>query len=301
MTPIGQYHNLMKKACVMALGLAVLVSVVLISMSLRTVPLDKSNKADLQNKTSELSWVSPVVFSNCDWAIIQNTTGSVPGSGAGDLAKRFRLAGTFIAYGGNTDKRRAILDELPKGTQRIVSENEELGDLLIVRIFTDRIVIKTPAGEEQLWLSFTNAGISPEKSALTNVTEKTKFTKIQGKYGTQVGEHSWVLDRNMLVDYYNELMNEPQRLVAVFDSLKPIYDESRQITGYTLDVEGEQDFFDAIGWKQGDVVRSVNSMKMTSRYRAEYFIKEFVANRANAFLFDMERDGQAEKLVYRIR
>jgi len=42
-------------------------------------------------------------------------------------------------------------------------------------------------------------------------------------------------------------------------------------------------------------------MQMTSRNRAEYFISEFVADRANAFVIEIERAGKAEKFVYQVR
>ena len=56
-----------------------------------------------------------------------------------------------------------------------------------------------------------------------------------------------------------------------------------------------------MGMKEGDVVRKVNSMDMTSRQRAEYFIKEFAADRANVFMIEIERDGTPQKLIYQVR
>ena len=70
---------------------------------------------------------------------------------------------------------------------------------------------------------------------------------------------------------------------------------------YVLDVEGEADFFRAVGLVQGDVVRRVNSMEMTNRNRAEYFIREFVVDRVNAFVIDIERDGEPTRLMYHVR
>jgi hypothetical protein len=42
-------------------------------------------------------------------------------------------------------------------------------------------------------------------------------------------------------------------------------------------------------------------MRMTNRRRAEYFIKEFVKDRANAFVLDIERGGKPHKLIYQVR
>jgi len=49
------------------------------------------------------------------------------------------------------------------------------------------------------------------------------------------------------------------------------------------------------------VVRRVNSMRMTNRRRAEYFIGEFVADRANVFVLDIERGNEKKKLIYQVR
>jgi type II secretory pathway component PulC len=103
------------------------------------------------------------------------------------------------------------------------------------------------------------------------------------------------------MDYYAELRDEPERLVKIFDSMKPVYSQDRKITGYQLGIEGEADFFASTGLQQGDVVTSVNSMEMTSRNRAEYFIKEFIADRANAFVLDVQRGGNPLKLMYEVR
>jgi len=42
-------------------------------------------------------------------------------------------------------------------------------------------------------------------------------------------------------------------------------------------------------------------MSMTSQSRAEYFINEFVKNRVNGFVLDIERGGKKEKLIYMVR
>ncbi len=56
-----------------------------------------------------------------------------------------------------------------------------------------------------------------------------------------------------------------------------------------------------MGLRDGDVVRKVNSMRMTSQRRAEYFIGEFVQDRLGAVVIDVERDGQPQKLVYLVK
>ncbi len=118
--------------------------------------------------------------------------------------------------------------------------------------------------------------------------------------GRQVSENRWVFSRQKLLEYYGQLRDEPERLVKVFDSLKPVYTDDRKISGYRLKAEGERAFFDAVGLREGDVIRSVNSIKMTNRRRAEMMIRDFVENRSSAFVFEVERDGKPQRQIYSV-
>ena len=60
----------------------------------------------------------------------------------------------------------------------------------------------------------------------------------------------------------------------------------------------EDNFFQAVGLREGDVVRTVNTMRITSRRRAEFFIREFIDNRANSFSIEFERGGQTMNQNY---
>jgi len=243
-----------------------------------------------------------------DWSVFQSLEGNL-GPGTSSLAARFRLAGTFFAYSegvreGTNDTRKAILDDLRAGAQRIISESERIGEIEVVKIFRDRVILRDSVGEEQLWLSFSRTGPTRGAPAGTNGTAvATSEIPVQANRfgGSQVGENRWVFNRQALLDYYQELRDEPERLVKVFDSLKPVYGENRRITGYRLGIEGEREFFDASGLKEGDVVRSVNHMKMENRLRAEFLITQFIMDQANGFLFEVERDGQPVNLTYEVR
>ncbi|OGV61402.1 MAG: hypothetical protein A2283_00945 [Lentisphaerae bacterium RIFOXYA12_FULL_48_11] len=225
------------------------------------------------------------------------------------MSVRFRLAGTFFEFNSVkadvSDIRRAIIDDIRTGKQTIVVEGERLDDTLIVKIFKDHVIIRTGAGsEEPLWLTFSGFSTLGVPSAGTNkaTTVADPFAGLDKFGGKQTSENKWLFSRERLLEYYRELRDEPERLVKVFDSLKPVYVQgANRITGYRVGVEGEADFFKSVGLSEGDIVRSVNSMQMTSRNRAEYFISEFVADRANAFVIEIERAGKAEKFVYQVR
>ena len=107
-----------------------------------------------------------------------------------------------------------------------------------------------------------------------------------------------------MIAYYEELRSQPERLLSVFDSMDPVYvedpDGERRIEGYQVGVEGENDLFLAAGLEEGDVVRSVNSVLMARRDRAEALIAAFVEGRASMFVFEIERKGETKKLVFEI-
>lgn len=246
-------------------------------------------------------WPEPASPASCDWTIFQNRDGTIP-MDQGSLAKRFRLAGTFFAYGGGvSESRKAILHDLAQGVQRISSEKDEIGSVRVVRIFHDRVMLRDGVNEEQLWLSFSRPKDKAPRVPFGTGAQGDIHGPTGRFGGKRVGEHSWVFKREVLLNYYEELRNEPERLVNVFDSLKPIYSDLDKITGYRLGIEGEEEFFDAAGMKQGDIIRRVNSVPMTNRRRAEYFIGEFIRDRANAFVLDIERKESKQKLVYQIR
>ncbi len=73
----------------------------------------------------------------------------------GPLAKRFRLAGTFFAVDENQQSQKAIVDDLKKRKQQMVSEGEMLDSIVkVVSIYQDFIVLQEGRHEEELWLSF---------------------------------------------------------------------------------------------------------------------------------------------------
>lgn len=223
------------------------------------------------------------------------------------ISSRLRLAGTFFAYGDDPSLaiRKAIIDDLPRGTQHIVAEGDIFDGLQMKVIYRDRVtVLDADSKEYQLFLSMSGQTAAHIQGVGQGDPEElSSSTASNSGYlgGNQIGEHRWVFSRTALLDYYAEVRDEPERLLAVFDSLKPLYDEQSRITGYVLGTEGEKQFFDAVGLRENDVVRLVNTMPMTSRRRAEYFLSEFVDDRLNAFVIEIERQGEPIKLIYEVR
>jgi type II secretory pathway component PulC len=194
-----------------------------------------------------------------------------------------------------------VLHDLQASVQMIVGEGESIGDVKVVQIASDRVVLRRGLEEAELWLGFSRsdpASTSPDGTQTSDAGEGVKENAFGGR---KTGEHSWVFRRDALQAYYQEVLDDPERLVRIFDSMKAVRSGDRRISGYRLDILGEGDFYRAAGMRQGDIVRKVNGMNMTSRRRAEFFIGEFARNRANVFEMEIERNGQPLKLTYQIR
>lgn len=241
------------------------------------------------------------------WEVFRAETRVAPAA-AGGLANRFRLIGTFFVYpsteaADDPASRKAIILDAKSKQESITQEGGQLDDVVLTKVLRDHVTIRRGTEEVDLWLSF--SGPSSETATGTNAVAENVAAQgavpVAGRFGQRVSERHWQLERQKLLDYYRELMDEPDRLVAVFDSLKPLYDENRRISGYELGVEGEGKFFAEMGLREGDVVRKVNSVPMTNRARAEYFLRQFVERGANAFVIEVERSGKAEKFIYQVR
>jgi len=301
---MSQFHRHADKfhlAASVCLVCAVLLSVFLVS---RAAGYPKLTLPAQSTETALIEWplVQPSLPTG-KWNVFEKTRRDGKQDNS-PIHQRYRLAGTFFAMGSGdnpTDSRKAIIHELASGNQRIVQESESIDGLRVVKVYREHVIVNDGSGDVELRLGFTGGGQSRTQAKDKPSTAQESLEEKNWLSGQRVGASSWVFKRDALLNYYQQLLDDPERLVKVFDSLKPVYDERNAISGYRLEVEGEKEFFNAVGLAEGDVLRSVNSMKMTSRRRAEYFISEFVRDRVNAFLIDVERGGKQEKLVYHVR
>ena len=286
-------------------------TLILISGSLAIVHLFNANNIPrLPPAVIRAAWptVAPDKFA-FEAAVFKKTASASDVVPQGSMAKRFRLAGTFFAVGINQHSRKAILDDLQKKEQLLVTEGDLIdraqggvdNETRVQSIMSDRIILRRGAIEEAIMLCFAgNLQPGGQQGASAGASDGKLPSEIQNRFGKKVGDKRWVMARAELLSYYKEVLNDTDRLARIYDSLKPVY-EGRNIAGYTLVIEGEGDMFTAFGLQQGDIIRQVNSLPMTSQARAEYFISEFVKNRANGFVLDVERSGRKEKLIYMVR
>lgn len=250
---------------------------------------------------------SPEMPTSASWNVFR--IAGAPADNAGPIGQRFRLAGTFFLYGedGSGDaaaRRRAIIDDLTEKKQLLVSEEDEIHGYAVSRIEIDRLRLRRDGIEVELALSFSAVSATAGGAIAPRAAEAPSMEDMPAlettRFGKRVGENRWVIRREELLRYYAELLDDPERIANVYASLKPKYEENN-VAGYVLHAEGEADFFRAIGLQEGDVIRRVNSMRMVSQRRAEYFISEFMKNRVSALVFDIERGEKEEKLIYLIR
>lgn len=242
------------------------------------------------------------------WSVFRRDADSTPGGERSDA--RFRLAGTFFLLNpenetGN-EERGAILDDIDANQQFVVREGQVFRDYDVTRIFNERVILRRDGEELELTLSFkgsTGGGDhQPVKTADATVDLEDYEEPLEtNRFGARVGNNRWVISKQALFDYYDELMDHPERIEPVYRALAPERDDEGNITGYRYNKEGEDVLYEAAGILEGDIVRRVNSMNMISQKRAEYFIGEFIQGRMGAVVLDIERNGVEEKLIYLLR
>lgn len=255
------------------------------------------------------AWAESVRIPDEAWQVIQARAAAVTGVTSSPLAERYRLAGTFFLYASDgvsaESNRRAIIDDVQKSQQSMVRAGDKLDEFEVNGVFPDRVILRAAGVNYELALSFSGA-TPPPASSVAPTTSNTVVAMEDmpaletSRFGKRVGENRWVFKREELLKYYREVLDEPQRIAAIYMSLKPDYQEN-EIAGYRLGTEGEADFFKAVGLQENDAIRKVNSMRMVSQRRAEYFLSEFLKDRVNALVIDVERGGKPEKLIYLIR
>ena len=217
----------------------------------------------------------------------------------GRIADRYRLVGAML-HAADPARSTAFIEEKNSGRQRRLRVGEELEASVTVKsIASAEVWVVGPDGEECLVRDGRSVVLLPG----TGVAKGTDGDGLGGEGlsrfgGERTGTNSWNFSRGAIMGYYQELMDRPERLVKVFDSLAPVYDDLRRIEGYRVTIRGEADFFDAVGLHDGDVVRSVNSIEMTNRRRAENLIGRFTQNDLDLVIIELDRDGRRIKQYY---
>ncbi len=236
--------------------------------------------------------------------------------GARDVAEevgRYVLAGTFQTYAfatvqgdGQPQTRIAIIDDRRAGQQSMVNEGDALGAFTVASILTDQVTLRRGDGEWVLRLSGRTVpgDARPAPVAVGKQEGEGDFADMpslgDSRFGKRIAENQWVIQRDAVMAYANELAGDPRRYAALYQSFAPER-SGEGMTGFRIQPQGEKELFESLGLGDQDVIRKVNSMQMTNPRRAEYLIGEFMKARMSAVVLDIERDGQEEKRIYIIR
>ena len=218
-----------------------------------------------------------------------------------ETLENYRLAGTFLTVTSSGIAQPQAIIQTPEKEQLIVMVGDIFSGIKVTRILGDRVTLIVQGKEVVMLLksdALSLSGITTVSNANTSDIHDKTQSRLARLGGQRVSGNRWHFSRDGLIDYYNELRNEPGRLLDVFDSMKPVRSSDNKITGYRLGIEGEKDFFDAIGLNEGDIIRSVKSLKMTNRNLAEAMIKSFVKGHVSTIVLEVERAGEKQKLLY---
>jgi len=202
---------------------------------------------------------------------------------------------------------KAIIDDVKNKRQAMVEPGKMLnGELKVVEVQDDMAVVEFDGQQLNLSMRFAELAVAavPEEEGEEKVLPFWERPALEeNRYGKMFAEDRWVLKREKLMEYYQEITQEPEQLLRLFDTFRPDRDAANKgkVKGYNLQFQGRQDFLTDMGLQEGDTVRKVNSMNMTSQRRAEWFISEFVRGNIDAFVLEVERGEEMVQKVYIVR
>ncbi len=213
------------------------------------------------------------------------------------IAEKFRLV--TVSLSTNENYSMAFIENKTARTQKCYHSGDDLEDGYTVSEITDKgAVINTPDGPFLLTFG-TALLLGGANSTGTNANGVGDPGALLHKFGgRRSGTNEWHFSRSAVMDYYEELKSRPERLVTVFDTMAPVYNADNRIEGYKVDIQGEAEFFKAIGFNQGDIVREVNGIPMTNRRAAENLIRRYAEDDLDFIVIEMERDGKSIQQVY---
>jgi hypothetical protein len=261
----------------------------------RFQPLDGSDRtAGLAPAAVPGAGMQPI--SEAHAPLFQVAESGIPRASPTNLNDLFRLVGVMMDPRDDW-KSTAFIENKSTGTQRRYRPGDQLtAEFILQSIAQHAVWIRGPSG----LISLVREGETDVVSGTDGMAGTPADDGVDPARfgGRQSGGNTWIFKRQVILDYYQELLDRPERLVKVFDSLAPVYNEDRKIEGYRVQIEGESDFFKAIDLRPGDIVRKVNEIEMTNRYRAENLIRRFAQRDLDVVVIDLDRDGKSVQQIY---
>lgn len=227
--------------------------------------------------------------------------------------ENYALAGTFQTYEGEADpngdlktsQSLALVDDLKSGRQYLLKTDDPLGSFEVANIGMDQVTLRRGTQLYVLALSGEVAQASAQPEAAPAEEAPLRLEDMPAletsRFGKRVSDNQWVIDRQAVFDYADEVMNNPYRMVQFYRSFSQVGGIDDERVGFEIDIKGEKDFFRDMGLGDGDVIRKANSMDMRTQLRAEYLLREFMHSRMSAVVLDVENNGEMRKQIFIIR
>jgi hypothetical protein len=111
----------------------------------------------------------------------------------------------------------------------------------------------------------------------------------------------FIIDRAPIVATCNDIQQDTTRLQSVAAAFALAHDSENRIVGFQVSVQAESDLATKLGLQDGDILLKINDMHVIKRSRLEQFAKDFIDNKANAFVIELDRRGKRIKQVYVFR
>ncbi|MGA1795949.1 MAG: type II secretion system protein GspC [bacterium] len=180
-------------------------------------------------------------------------------------ALRLKLLGTMTGYG--IVPFAIILDETTR-KQDLFTEGDEIGPAKLVKIYRHKVILEHE-GKEEMLIAFEDmeALISAalDQSTEPGAQESPGETAIPGRIGKKIGQNHWVMERD---EVQNVLENSSQLLTQV--RIIPHFTKGKidQPDGFQVANIRPRSFFDTMGLRNGDVIRSVNQIPVDNAEKA---------------------------------
>ena len=180
-------------------------------------------------------------------------------------ALRLKLLGTMTGYG--IVPFAIILDE-SKREQDLFTEGDEIGPAKVIKIYRHKVILEHD-GKEEMLIAFEDmeallsaAVGEPEEPG---AQESPGGTPIPGRIGKKIAQNHWVMERD---EVQNVLENSSQLLTQV--RIIPHFSKGKidQPDGFQVANIKPRSFFDTMGLRNGDVIRSVNQIPVDNAEKA---------------------------------
>jgi hypothetical protein len=221
------------------------------------------------------------------------------------------LSGTIQIEGGgrvrNGVEYVALVDDEESGRQHLVSVGDELGPFRIREISPETMVFGI---DNRNWELEMTGRVRPRAvrrgTPSTEDGESVAWEDMPAletsPFGKRVGDNQWVIEREPVMEYVRDLVENPARAISLYDSFRGVEQENQDLLdGFRIQKRGEHDFFRAMGLEDGMIIRSANMMEMDHQVRAEIIMREFIRGELDAVVLQVDENGERKGMIYIIR